>query len=127
MFNRDSPSRVRRGKFGGIALLALLAPLTATSGLSATGSIEATGVQSAVATVDKESYPAGTYQLRCWQYGRLLFEENYITLPVEASRKGAKIAGSDRSGKPVLVTDTSNATCLIRTPNEERGSSRQIP
>jgi hypothetical protein len=55
----------------------------------------------------------GTYQLRCWQYGRLLFEERALVLATDMV-EGLKLSGTDRRRQPVLVTDTGNATCLIR-------------
>lgn len=53
------------------------------------------------------------YQLRCWQHGRLLFEERDLQLPPEVTA-GFKLRGSDRNKQPVYVTDTGSATCLIR-------------
>jgi hypothetical protein len=54
------------------------------------------------------------YVMRCWQYGRLLFEERDLTQPPEISA-GLKLRGTDRNRQPVYVTDTGNATCLIRS------------
>jgi hypothetical protein len=63
---------------------------------------------------------SGTYQLRCWQYGRLLFDEGPVTLGVEA-RQSAKLVAIDRHGAPLIVTDAGGTTCLARpsaaTPN----------
>ncbi|WP_213955892.1 MULTISPECIES: hypothetical protein [unclassified Variovorax] len=57
---------------------------------------------------------AGTYQLRCWQYGRLLFDEGPVTLGAEA-RQGAKMVGTDRNGGALFVTaDLGGTTCLAR-------------
>jgi len=55
------------------------------------------------------------YQMRCWQQGRLLFEENLVSLPSDGARYTLKVSGSDRYGRPVYVAETSNATCLIRS------------
>ena len=57
--------------------------------------------------------PAGTYQLRCWQYGRLLFDEGPVTLGPEA-REGAKMVALDRNGGAVIVTEAGEATCIAR-------------
>ena len=46
--------------------------------------------------------------------GRLLFEENGVQLPADASAAGLRLRGTDRHGAPVYVTDSQNATCLIR-------------
>jgi hypothetical protein len=56
---------------------------------------------------------SGLYQVRCWQYGRLLFEERDVQLPSDIAA-GVKVHGSDRNRQPVYVADTGNATCLIR-------------
>ena len=55
----------------------------------------------------------GTYQLRCWQYGRLLFDEGPVTLGPEA-REGAKMVALDRNGAAVIVTEAGEATCIAR-------------
>ena len=64
-------------------------------------------------TPGTDSAPRG-WQLRCWQQGRLLFEENAVQLPADASAAGLRLRGVDRHGAPVYVTDSQNATCLIR-------------
>jgi len=53
------------------------------------------------------------YQVRCWQYGRLLFEEREVQLTSDIAA-GLKLRASDRNKLLVYVTDTGNATCLIR-------------
>lgn len=57
--------------------------------------------------------PPATYQLRCWQYGRLLFDEGPVTLGPEA-RQGAKMVALDRNGAAVIVTEAGEATCIAR-------------
>lgn len=54
------------------------------------------------------------WRLRCWQHGRLLFEEDDITLPPDGSRYTLKLEGRDRDGRPLYVAETLNATCLVR-------------
>ena len=61
-----------------------------------------------------KSKTASGYRLRCWQHGRLLFEEDDIGLPPEGSRYTLKLAGQDRDGRPLYVAETQNATCLVR-------------
>lgn len=63
--------------------------------------------------------PAGDYQIRCWQYGRLLFEENHVALP-DTAQYGLRVSGKDRNGQPLFVAETKNATCLIRPSVQER-------
>lgn len=55
----------------------------------------------------------GTYRLRCWQYGRLLFDEGPVTLGPEA-RQGAKLVATDRNGGSLIVTDSGWTTCQAR-------------
>ena len=57
---------------------------------------------------------AAVFQVRCWQYGRLLFEQRDVRLPNELPA-GLKLHGFDRNRQPVYITDTGNATCLIRS------------
>ncbi|MDM0080938.1 hypothetical protein QTI17_10080 [Variovorax sp. J31P179] len=55
-----------------------------------------------------------TYQLRCWQNGRLLFEEGPVTLSAEA-RQGARMVATDRRGGALFVTaDLGGTTCMAR-------------
>lgn len=56
----------------------------------------------------------GQYQVRCWQHGRLLFEERDIELAGDMV-SGLKLRGTDRYRQPLMVSDTGNATCLIRS------------
>lgn len=88
----------------------LQAPLVASAGLAAIEEPAPTLERSAPA-----KSPAGSgYRLRCWQHGRLLFEEDDIALPPDGSRYTLKLAGRDRDGRPLYVTETLNATCLVR-------------
>lgn len=59
------------------------------------------------------------FQVRCWQYGRLLFEEQDVRLDDEVVG-GLKLRGTDRQRHPLMVTDTGNATCLIRSNPPKR-------
>jgi hypothetical protein len=54
------------------------------------------------------------YQVRCWQHGRLLFEQRDVDLSGDAIG-GLKLRATDQYSHPVMVTDTGNATCLIRS------------
>lgn len=56
----------------------------------------------------------GSYQIRCWQHGRLLFEENRISLHADGARQALKITATDGDGRPLYVAETDSATCLIR-------------
>ena len=54
------------------------------------------------------------FHVRCWQHGRLLFEQRDVDLSGDAIA-GLKLRAVDRYSHPVMVTDTGNATCLIRS------------
>jgi hypothetical protein len=92
-----------------VVLLAL--PVAASSGV--TGIESRDGPPSGA--YQKDSAVAYNYQMRCWQHGRLLFEQNLLELPTGGNRYPLKVSGSDRHGHPVYVAETSNATCLIRS------------
>jgi len=108
--------------------LAWLLPFGAMAGITGGGSPESAKapVVTAAASVDNKTSkaPAGTYQIRCWQQGRLLFEENQVSLPADSAKYGVKMTGTDRHGKPIYVADTTNATCLIRSIEDDRGPQR---
>ena len=99
-----------------LAGLALWAPICALAGVTTTGSPEAAKPPA----TEKVTKATGSYQIRCWQFGRLLFEENHIALPADNAQYGVKMAGTDRKGRPIFVAETKNATCLIRSAVDER-------
>lgn len=61
------------------------------------------------------------YHLRCWQAGRLLFEETDIELAPNFAPYVVRLRGLDRLQGVVIVAETVNATCLIR--GRARGGS----
>ncbi len=108
-------------------MVALALPLVALAGVSTTldpaPSVEPSQTAAAVQparSAHAPVLPQRLYQMRCWQEGRLLFEENGLMLPAENGRFAFKTAGTDRHGSPVFVADTKNATCLIRSMSEDR-------
>jgi hypothetical protein len=106
-----------------LSMVALLAvPVVATSGVSSIESQDAprTGAYS------KDFKGTFNYQMRCWQHGRLLFEQALVELPTDGSRYQLKVSGSDRNGRPVYVAETGNATCLIRSIVADSGSTRPL-
>jgi hypothetical protein len=65
-----------------------------------------------------------SYLLRCWQYGRLILEEQYLLRPESVDMKAARLKVTDqRANQPIYLTETSNATCLIRP----RAADRERP
>lgn len=119
-----NPSDCRPGLLGtclaamtGIALLAvtgllLQLPLRATAGI-ASGDNGRSVSQVPPPPAAPSQKASGTYQLRCWQYGRLLFDEGPVTLGAEA-RQGAKLVAINRHGAALIVTDAGGTTCLAR-------------
>jgi hypothetical protein len=105
----------------GLALVAatgmlLQLPLGAAAGIASgdDGRILSRDPPAAAAAAAAPNQKAsGTYQLRCWQYGRLLFDEGPVTLGAEA-RQGAKLVAIDRHGAPLIITDAGGTTCLAR-------------
>ena len=59
---------------------------------------------------------ASSYEMRCWQQGRLVFEQNLAELPSsDGAQHALRVSGTDRDGRPVYVAETTNATCLVRS------------
>lgn len=101
----------------GFALVAaagmlLQLPIGATAGIAPPdGDRTASRVPPSTAAANPKS--AGSYQLRCWQYGRLLFDEGPVTLGAE-TRQAARLVAIDRHGAALIVTDAGGTTCLAR-------------
>ncbi|MDM0115686.1 hypothetical protein QTI66_26285 [Variovorax sp. J22R133] len=106
------------------AAMLLQLPLGATAGV-ATGGDDAVVSRAPLPPAPSpapsaSNRKAGTYQLRCWQYGRLLFDEGPVTLGAEA-RQQAKMVAIDRNGAPLMITaDIGGTTCLARPSAPER-------
>jgi len=101
------PSESGRGLPVALAGL-VLAPVCALAGVTLGGG----------AAEPARTGAPGAYQIRCWQHGRLLFEDR-ITLPADAAAYGIRLSGTDRWGRPLYVADTRNATCLVRIASDE--------
>jgi hypothetical protein len=99
--------------------LALAAMLTTTIVAAGVSTLEAgPRVPSSPKPAERAT---GPWQIRCWQDGRLLFEENGVSLPDNAVYP-TLITAADRQGRPVFVAETRNATCLIRPAVVDRGA-----
>ncbi|HEX6361347.1 MAG TPA: hypothetical protein VFZ93_00205 [Albitalea sp.] len=103
-----------------LTTLALLAPLAAAAGVEVGRSTGRVVPAPAPSMGERARPPGGGYQIRCWQHGRLLFEENRITVPLDSPSYVLRMAGTDRHGRPLYVADTQNATCLVRAASDER-------
>ncbi|OUL98120.1 hypothetical protein [Variovorax sp. JS1663] len=111
---RPGPAKrpaLRVAALTGLALAAIAGVLVQMPRGAAAG--VATGGDDRVAARAPAQKGPGTYQLRCWQYGRLLFDEGPVTLGPE-TRQGAKLVAFDRNGGTLIVTDTGWTTCLAR-------------
>jgi len=93
------------------ALFAALAGVLMLPMLSVAGTVVA---ERPVADRPAAVATPGLFQVRCWQHGRLLFEERDIELSGDVV-SGLKLRGTDRYRQPLMVSDTGNATCLIRS------------
>jgi hypothetical protein len=101
-----------------LAALALLVPAIGWCGVTVgTPAAAAAPVRPVVA--EPPAPAAGLYQIRCWQHGRLLFEDR-ITLPADAAAYGIRVSGVDRNGKPMYLAETRTSTCLVRLAPDER-------
>lgn len=129
--NESCPGRAKRpglrlAAVSGLALVAVVAvigvlqmPLDATAGVATTTVDDRVGPglppapPPPVAAMAPRQKGQDTYRLRCWQYGRLLFDEGPVTLGPEA-RQAAKLVATDRHGGSVFVTDNGWTTCQAR-------------
>jgi len=126
--NESRPGRAKRlgirlAAVSGVALVAAIGvlqlPLGATAGVATAAAPTDDRVGSGLPPAPPASTPVprqkaqGTYRLRCWQYGRLLFDEGPVTLGPDA-RQGAKLVAIDRDGGAVIVTDAGWTTCQAR-------------
>jgi hypothetical protein len=70
-------------------------------------------------------HPKGSFQIRCWQYGELLFEEYAQTNPSNLGRNALELHGKSDANQLYLI-DTANATCLMKsvTPTEPKPSTK---
>jgi hypothetical protein len=89
-----------------LAALVLLVPVLAIGAVTV-------GAPARPAATEPPPPVPGLYQIRCWQHGRLLFEDR-IKLPDDGASYGIRLSGTDRNGKPMYVAETRNATCLVR-------------
>lgn len=65
----------------------------------------------------------GGYTLRCWQDGRLILEEQHLSLPPGVDAASTRLQMADRKQQPVIVAETKNATCLVKARPPERPRS----
>ena len=64
----------------------------------------------------------GRFTVRCWQYGKLLFEETLSQLPTENDAVTIRMQGADRASSPYQLLDTRTAMCLVK-PTLDKGGA----
>jgi hypothetical protein len=112
MFNRNSPRRP--GVAWPAALSALLLAALAVAADNPPSPLNPLEAASASRVPSAQR----SYQVRCWQYGRLLFEESDLQLPEVPG--GLKLHGTDQNKQPVYITDTGSSICLVRSVQGRR-------
>jgi hypothetical protein len=123
MFRRHDPTRrgpAPRTPFGwphvclaAAAALGVLVVIAAMPPTARAATIEGASASPPAANAGQAAAPAPRYHLRCWQNGRLLFEQSVATLPADAGRS-TRLQAKDGASEPVIVYETRNATCLAR-------------
>jgi hypothetical protein len=96
-----------------LALLVLLLPALAPAGVGRIGT-PPDALPAAPRAAEGDAAARHRFQLRCWQHGRLLFEQYLTALPHDGSRYAIRLSGVDRHGGAVHVAEVDSATCLIR-------------
>ena len=97
-----------------LGALAMLVPVVAVSGL--------VGIDAG--RPGATSPPAaGGYTLRCWQDGRLILEEQHVSMPPGVDAANTRLQLIDRNRQPIVIAETKNATCLVKPRPPERPRS----
>src|SRR5437867_3179542 len=102
-------SRAWRWRVLGV-IVALAYPVTVFCGLNALAAKSSKPDARSQESGAKVAANTG-HQIRCWQYGRLIFEENYLIAPSESTAYLLNLRGTDPNRAPVYLVDTKNATC----------------
>lgn len=85
-------------------------------------SVAQAGVSSAEVSVPEKkikniSGAEQTYQIRCWQEGKLLFEESDWVLTPEQARHVMVKAKTQKAEAGVMVVEIRNSLCLLKQVN----------
>lgn len=97
-----------------VALGAGLVMLTAMLCASAQAAVIDGAAAGTTAQAAASAQAAPRYHLRCWQNGRLLFEQAVASLPADVGRSSTRLQAKDGTQEPVIVYETRNATCMAR-------------
>jgi hypothetical protein len=112
-----------------IAALFLGAGLAVLPGSASSGTVQTDDKDLRAELSDKGSVtkarPAppggGAYTLRCWQYGKLIFEEDDLAPPPD-TQTAYRLTLRERAGKraSLHLVETLNATCLVQQTRETK-------
>ncbi len=109
-----------------LLLVGAILALTLPSSVRAGGHGDEGGLMNTAMEQKADARPgggaSGGYELRCWQYGRLIMEENLLQLPPESSSDALRM--NDSAGRPVRVLETANATCLLKAVTKRQRALR---
>ncbi len=93
-----------------LAALVSLGPLPAAAGAAATPQPILPPV---VEDAGDRAAPPPVYQMKCWQFGRLIIDEPNLQEPAaQIARATVKASGPDASS--LYLVETANATCLVK-------------
>ena len=97
-----------------LGALAMLVPVVAVSGL--------VGIDAGRPGATSPPAASG-YTLRCWQDGRLILEEQHVSMPPGIDAANTRLQLIDRNRQPIVIAETRNATCLVKARPPERPKS----
>lgn len=112
----DAVRRLRPWHWIAVGCAVLAAPVVFSEAVSEPPVRVAAADSKARENVAKPAANAGDYQLRCWQYGQLMFEENYLGIPADSPAFALRM--TDRNRAPVYLVESGSATCLIKTSGD---------
>jgi hypothetical protein len=76
--------------------------------------VDSTGVPAPIKEEKNSSVREPVYQIRCWQEGKLLFEESDWVLTPEQARQIMIKAKKQKADTSVMVIELRNSLCLIK-------------
>lgn len=59
-----------------------------------------------------------SYQVRCWQHGRLLLEESLAQPPSEGLAQSIRLYGGPGSGGTYILFNSGTTTCFVKPASE---------
>lgn len=98
----------------GVLLAAAGVASVAVAGDSAAGVNSAASMVPATASLPAPTAPPGVYEVRCWQYGQLIFDERTSAPVGEPKGYALKFQSGTGAHTAAYITETSNATCVVK-------------